>query len=388
MNGYIFNPLTGAFDRKTGEVKRDVYSPDFGFLYNYYAATHPKLPASGWRLPTLSEYEAMIQAHSESGNVPEQFMTSNPNYWQAGFLPKTNELNFSVKGAGSRYNIFDNLKTGALLWLKDDDDIPYYCWFAINNNVGLYDATTEEYAGASIRLIRELEYIAPNGTIVKSGYTGNDGKKYDCVVIENRLWLLDNLAETQYSNGSLIRVVEDNDEWKNISSDKNAEAFIKLGDDSKLKVIGIGDLEGENGNGVKIIIERTNNDTELNSITYDNQTKELLIQFDSDTFGMPVDIYSDLVENLIIVNYSNLFDTDLLDVSLVDDGIYILSGGYSGMPLSASARCSYNNDDYIGAKRHTNTMLFEFLSQEAYNTLLENNEINDNTLYFIINAND
>ena len=187
---------------------------DLGYIYNGFAAINTNLCAEGWRLPFDTEWIEMIQAHSQI--TSDHLMIQGAQYWETAV--GINEFNMSVKGSGSRYDTFYDIMLYAAFWLTNNLGEYIMDWINPGYNAGDIYAENPD-VGGSVRLIRAEAYAAPNGTIVPEAYTGNDGKKYDGVVVNNRLWLKDNLAETKYKDGTLIPVIEDDMQWSAAVSD-------------------------------------------------------------------------------------------------------------------------------------------------------------------------
>ena len=99
-----------------------------------------------------------------------------------------------MKGSGFRgYDEFKGFKKVCFLLTSDRDK-------SLSINLDSPSAYMGRGTFGSIRIRREAtleELQLPDFTVVPRVYTGNDGKIYNAVKIDNKLWLTENLAEIQ-----------------------------------------------------------------------------------------------------------------------------------------------------------------------------------------------
>ena len=199
----------------------EYFPVSYGLLYNWYAATDARnIAANGWHLPTQADMTALMlyldpggiaSSNTAGGNMKE---TGNI-YWTSQSAGTDNSSGFNARGAGSRYEIFSELRGSFSMWLSDEyesDAERAYISYILYNNDTLYNNTpiSLKYYGQSIRLLKDSTSLTHGqaGT-----YTGNDGKIYRTICIGTQEWLADNLCETHYRNGDLIPEVTDNAAW-------------------------------------------------------------------------------------------------------------------------------------------------------------------------------
>jgi uncharacterized protein (TIGR02145 family) len=200
----------------------------YGYLYNWYAANDSSSISSlGWSLPTENDYinlRLYIEPGSDSLNntVGGKLKEVGTTHWFAPNLGAIDSYNFSARGTGERdalggfisnntslrlWNTFSSSNFGGTVMLWNDTA---KFWATIN-------LSSNKSAGFSVRLKKDTSTVAIDGTIITNGYTGNDGQRYDTVVINNTEWIKVNLMETRYRNNTLIPEVQDTS-WPNLTT--------------------------------------------------------------------------------------------------------------------------------------------------------------------------
>ena len=192
---------------------------NYGYLYNWDAATDSRgVATSNAHVPSRDEWESLFNS-IDIFNVNKwplaggKLKAIGNTYWNNN-IGAINEFGFGAIGGGERDTYTGN--------------------FTLINEVGMYLSTTtyfmaiiqvifldhtseiikgtnnDKTLGQSIRLIIDTP-IEINGT--HAIYVGNDGKRYNCVLINGVWWLAENLMETKYANGDLIPEVTGNTAW-------------------------------------------------------------------------------------------------------------------------------------------------------------------------------
>ncbi len=237
FNGCVIRNDEGVIEYEEAvEIPPD--EPDFivkyGFLYNWYAANDVRnIAASGWSLPSLADYEALMLALDPSGTKEAniaggQMKESGLIYWDTPNTDATNGAAFNARGAGVRCAFADGvpsdfagLKNYAMFWTTSDAGVsggydrgggPYLAYNSavfISEIMG-YPFIVPKLGGSAIRLIKDTTTLTHGQT---GTYVGNDGKVYRTICIGTQEWLADNLCETLYRDGSPIPEVTDNSAW-------------------------------------------------------------------------------------------------------------------------------------------------------------------------------
>lgn len=216
--GMYFTDFIGTPYRITAKnsALSQVTTVNYGYLYNWYAATDVRnIAAAGWHLPTNAEWLALSTylggATVSGGHLRETGFL----HWDSPNTGADNTSGFSARGSGDRDGtdgLFYYLKTGALWWTADSINASNAYLTRVNNiNTTLYDLGNLKTYGCGIRLIKD-DSIDP-GT-----YIGNDLKTYSTIKIGTQVWLLENIMETKYRDGSLIPEVTSSVTWPTLTT--------------------------------------------------------------------------------------------------------------------------------------------------------------------------
>lgn len=179
-----------------------VYLPEYGLLYNYWAATDARnLAAADWSVPTAANWTTLVNTIG-GGNYGYKLKETGLTYWDSPNTDATNEVAFNARGGGQRTQT-----TGAFQYIK------IQTWFASSSlyfadwdvNKLAYNLATIQYnfttqkkdTGAYMRLLY-------TGSGTPTEYVGNDLKKYRIIQIGSQFWLADNLCETRFRNNDII----------------------------------------------------------------------------------------------------------------------------------------------------------------------------------------
>lgn len=191
---------------------RILYHPNgsqicWGCLYNYPTATDSReIGNDGWRLPTKVEADSLVSyLGSDSA---DQVKYPGFTFWNSPNT-STNDTGLSAKGSGSLLTsideaIFLDRRNEAAYWTSDLWDSSSYFAYDIQisrYHPNVYVSYTNTAYCIAIRLVKDATGLVDGVTTV---YTGNDGKTYNAVVINELYWLTEDLQETRYANGDGI----------------------------------------------------------------------------------------------------------------------------------------------------------------------------------------
>lgn len=229
--GDLYTRVDNLEDTVSTQVNTSIPPVNYGYLYNWYAATDSRnISSLGWKTPStvdiklLYEYlGATVTYFAGSGtylitdgvSLTSKLKDTNLSFWsstQAGI----NETKFNARGSGYRdgiSSIFSGLNSGfygLLSNIRPATTQNYYFFISGNNSSSVNIIPSEYKNGMPIRLLKETTALldGQSGT-----YIGNDGKVYRTICIGTQEWVADNLAETKYRDGSAIPVVADNSAW-------------------------------------------------------------------------------------------------------------------------------------------------------------------------------
>jgi uncharacterized protein (TIGR02145 family) len=206
-------------------TETDVSSPDYvspiakeyGFLYNLHTIKGTKAICSGlWHVPTKADWnEMMVHLGDFPASSGGKLKETGTVHWLTPNTEATDVVNFRGRPGGCR------LPDGSFLdvrlesyWMVQptvNDSTTLVC---ISYNNAYTGAASHVYTyGFNIRLVKTIQTIGTDGTIIPNGYIGNDGKGYDTVIINNREWLQSNLLETEFTDHTKIPEVISNSDW-------------------------------------------------------------------------------------------------------------------------------------------------------------------------------
>lgn len=181
----------------------------YGFLYNWYAANDSRnIAASGWHLPTNSEWITLNTYVGGTTIAGGKLKETGTTHWYTPNTGATNEFGFNARGAGIRAvsGSFGSLTTFGHLWTATEfGNYGYIMPFNHDTAASATNSVQDKWYGNSIRLIKDDSTLEP--------YIGNDGKIYDTVKIGNQVWMSVNLMETKYRNGNPIPEETSNSTW-------------------------------------------------------------------------------------------------------------------------------------------------------------------------------
>jgi len=182
-----------------------------GLLYNWYASTDGRnIAASGWEVPTISDYQTLADYLGAAGNynsnvIGGKLKETGLTYWNSPNTGATNEVGFNGRGNGGRSSSFIQAGGTVGLWTIDN---PFagtaYLAQLFSSNQLFSCITTNTYpkfTGYSLRL-KKTSTTLTNGQT--GTYVGNDGKIYATICIGTQEWLTNDLAETRFRNGDII----------------------------------------------------------------------------------------------------------------------------------------------------------------------------------------
>ena len=180
---------------------------NYGLLYNWpitEGTDDDSLTSSDdWNVPTSIQSIALdAYISDDGGGLKEVGLT----HWLTPNTGATNVYGFNGRGAGKRKDdtgVFFGIKSDLRFWMSDEfnEFFGKYSSLTALADTFFQGPATEKAYGNSIRLVSDATGIADGETTI---YTGNDGKYYTGIVINELYWLADNLVETKLRDGSWI----------------------------------------------------------------------------------------------------------------------------------------------------------------------------------------
>ena len=132
--------------------KQSSTSINYGYLYNWWAATDSKnIAASGWHLPTLNDWHILLlyvdssstQTYCPTGGKLKE---NDFEHWSSPNSGATNEFHFNALGTGYRTNSggFANLTQGTTYVVIDDGPFSDYSMCGVQLTYTLSQANSSQ----------------------------------------------------------------------------------------------------------------------------------------------------------------------------------------------------------------------------------------------------
>lgn len=195
----------------------------YGAFYNWYSANDVRnIAAANAHVMYSTEWEDLRIFIDPVGDglvniAGTALKESGTTHWNDN--NGLNTVGFNGRGAGERLDTdgsFLSLRQDTSFW-NGDGSLPTYVYILDNGDASLsYAYTNTPAMGRSIRLIVDTPIEISGSHAI---YAGNDGKRYDCVLINGLWYLAQDLAETKFQNGDSIPEVTDNTAWAALTTE-------------------------------------------------------------------------------------------------------------------------------------------------------------------------
>lgn len=129
----------------------------YGSLYNYYAATDPKIAPAGWHVPTAAEWQTLIQ--TLGANAGDKLKEMGTTHWAAPNTNATNESGLTIRPGGlidGGTGDFIQLFYTAAFWTSTETNATNATVFQlVNTNSTVSSASFYKSNGYSLRLVKD-----------------------------------------------------------------------------------------------------------------------------------------------------------------------------------------------------------------------------------------
>lgn len=217
--------LAGILSQSAGIRPNYIY----GLLYNFWAATDSRIGNSGFAPATQAQWFALfVYVNTNYNLAPNNFGITNhlkscrqvssplggecstsvhPRWNAHATHYGRNTLKFGFFGGGVRTSTFAQIGVRGYVYGDAISEVSanYYMFRVDTNSITLLNIG--KTTGLSVRLCKTAspdELLLPEGVIQPNYYKGNNNFLYDCVRIDTLLWVVPNLAETKFNDGTLI----------------------------------------------------------------------------------------------------------------------------------------------------------------------------------------
>ncbi len=130
------------------------YRNVYGALYNGYAVGNEKLCPEGWHIPSVTEWQVLIDHLGGMDVAGSKLKEVGTEHWGKPNLYTTNETSFSALPAGRRYQYsnpgaFDALIIESYMWTSSEQSKNLKCYSS-----GVFNEVGNRTVGLSVRCIK------------------------------------------------------------------------------------------------------------------------------------------------------------------------------------------------------------------------------------------
>ena len=212
-------------DQRFFKTKNKAICLGYGYLYNFLSISGAKSivkAIDGWKIPSKVDATELVNylgGVAEAGGKLKEVSEQEPfGHFDDPNTGATNKVKFNALGSGfiDDSGVYNHLRISFRIWTTDVDptDTTKAIGLAIlNSSPSASVIGFDKKHGLAVRLVRPataIELLLADGTnsidnptLIES-YVGNDSKIYGAVKIGAQVWLMENLAETKFSDNSNI----------------------------------------------------------------------------------------------------------------------------------------------------------------------------------------
>lgn len=132
------------------------YKEPYGALYNWYVADTNIICPVGWHIPSLTEYNSLIEYFGGTELAGGKLKEAGTKHWASPNEGATNESGFTGLPGGYRSSSFDNIRLRGYIWssTSQSSSLAYYLYlYFITDNA--YVNWFSKMIGCSIRCIKD-----------------------------------------------------------------------------------------------------------------------------------------------------------------------------------------------------------------------------------------
>ena len=182
---------------------------DFGFLYNWYAASNANFAPSGWHLPTKAEFYTLFAALGGTSVAGGHMKETGLVHWNTPNTGADNSSGFYALGAGIiNQTGFVSRLVITVFWTSETDASAISLAYS---NADVTAGTSYYFMGLSVRLIK-------NDSTNPGSLTDIDGNIYPTVKIGSQVWTAADWRCTKMNDGTPIPLVADQTAWNALTT--------------------------------------------------------------------------------------------------------------------------------------------------------------------------
>ncbi|OFX83089.1 MAG: hypothetical protein A2W99_13370 [Bacteroidetes bacterium GWF2_33_16] len=234
------NPQTGTITGSANvcqgesnvEYNLDGIGKGYGYLYNWYAASHPNIAPDGWHVPTNAEYAILTEYLGGVNIAGGKLKETGTIHWVSPNTGATNESGFTALPSGIRDYIggtFGQEGISSFLWCSNEESsVRGYLGVLYNTHSALYMNNGDKGYGGSIRLLK-------NDSNDPGILTDIEGNEYRTIKIGNQVWIAQNWMCKSLNDGTPIPNVIEDLAWR----DQNIPSLCAYNNDESFAIKGM-----------------------------------------------------------------------------------------------------------------------------------------------------
>lgn len=189
----------------------------YGLLYNWYAISNANFAPTGWKVPTLTEWNTLFTNVGGTSVAGTHLKESGTAHWDTP--GGDNSSNFTALGGALRTVVSSTESgwgnfTGVGLWWTSSETSSTNASHISMSSISDAVSNTYDYSkrgGMSVRLLYTQEGSP-------TSVTDYDGNVYPVVQIGSQYWTQQNWKCTHLNDGTSIPEVTDSTTWAGLST--------------------------------------------------------------------------------------------------------------------------------------------------------------------------
>ena len=140
----------------------------YGALYNWYAVEQEGLCPNGWRVPTISEWNELVESFGGEFEAGGKLKESGYAHWIRPNSGATNESGFTALPNGLRHSRFDQIGLKCWGWSSTEhSNSRAWCYNLHNDMLDASYSYLDKKMGISVRCIKNEATSTQNVTLVQ-----------------------------------------------------------------------------------------------------------------------------------------------------------------------------------------------------------------------------
>jgi uncharacterized protein (TIGR02145 family) len=126
----------------------------YGAMYNWYAVNSGKLCPTGWRVPTVADFDVLRTFLGGMSMCETKIMEAGTMHWTVNSAQVTNSSGFTALPGGYRWSTFSGMGSTACWWTSMTNGSSSAWYKSLGGYMLTTNSATKSY-GMSVRCIKE-----------------------------------------------------------------------------------------------------------------------------------------------------------------------------------------------------------------------------------------